>query len=383
MKAFLRCASVSLCLLMLLSLLCACGNSASTPPAASDGKDYNQYLNSPGYYACTDSAWYSCPGSQIYFLDAGLESPLHPLCAKADCNHNDRETCSSYLPAWNNTLYYLCGSMEHGGIDLYQMGLDGQDRKLLRNYFSDVTSYSYTTNSGGGFLTILWSRDTVNGDVATLYLISLDDYKADPAVLFSNEDEVASAVPTAELSQAYVLHVNQDWVFYTLTTGASDDRTTALYGYQISTGETKLLVADSFSSVSDLSQQDNQLYWYVNDDGGCGVLNRLDLDSGETSLVREFSVAQNVWGTLDDRFLYILGGTDAATAEVAVYDFDGNELQRLSCTDLGTPLGYAFSSGDKVFFHSNVLGEHDPICWADKNELEQGKAVFHDIVKDS
>ena len=113
------------------------------------------------------------------------------------------------------------------------------------------------------------------------------------------------------------------------------------------------------------------------------MLSRLDLDSGETSLVREFSVAQNVWGTLDDRFLYILGGTDAATAEVAVYDFDGNELQRLSCTDLGTPLGYAFSSGDKVFFHSNVLGEHDPICWADKNELEQGKAVFHDIVKDS
>ncbi len=62
----------------------------------------------------------------------------------------------------------------------------------------------------------------------------------------------------------------KDWVFCTLTTGASDDRTTALYGYQISTGEQKLLVADSFSSVSDLSQQDNQLYWYVNDDGGCG-----------------------------------------------------------------------------------------------------------------
>ena len=390
MKAFHRCASILLCLFMLLLLLCACGNSASTPPAASDGKDYNQYLNSPGYYACTDSAWYSCPGSQIYFLDVGLESPLHPLCAKADCNHNDRETCSSYLPsgayclyAWNNTLYYLCGSLEHGGIDLYQMGLDGQDRKLLRNYFSDVTSYSYTANSGGGFLTILWSRDTVNGDAATLYLVSLDDYKADPVVLFSNEDEVASAVPAAELSQAYVLHVNQDWVFYTLTTGSSDDRTTALYGYQISTGETKLLVADNFSAASDLSQQDDQLYWYETDGRGHGMLKRLDLDSGETSLVREFSVEQNVWGTLDDRFLYILGGTDADTAEAAVYDFEGNELQRLSCADLGTPLSYAFSSGDKVFFHSNVLGEHDPICWADKNELEQGKAVFHDIVKDN
>ena len=223
----------------------------------------------------------------------------------------------------------------------------------------------------------------MNGDVATLYLISLDDYKADPVVLFSNEDEVASAVPTSELSQAYVLHVNQDRVFYTLTTGSSDARTTALYGYQISTGETKLLVADSFSPLSNLSQQDHKLYWYDTDGSGYGALKWIDLDSGETSLVREFSVAQNVWGTLDDRFLYILGGTDADTAEAAVYDFEGNELQRLSCADLGTPLSYAFSSGDKVFFHSNVLGEHDPICWADKNELEQGKAVFHDIVKDN
>ena len=33
---------------------------------------------------------------------------------------------------------------------------------------------------------------------------------------------------------------------FALTTGASDDRTTALYGYQISTGEQKLLWQTAF-----------------------------------------------------------------------------------------------------------------------------------------
>ena len=62
-----------------------------------------------------------------------------------------------------------------------------------------------------------------------------------------------------------------------------------------------------------------------------------------------------------DQFLYILGGTDAETAELVVYNIDGNELQRLSCAALGTLLGYAFFSPDEVFFHSWVLGEHDPM----------------------
>lgn len=54
-------------------------------------------------------------------------------------------------------------------------------------------------------------------------------------------------------------------------------------------------------------------------------------------------------------------GTDAETAELVVYNIDENELQRLSCAVLGTLLGYAFFSPDEVFFHSWVLGEHDPM----------------------
>ena len=90
-----------------------------------------------------------------------------------------------------------------------------------------------------------------------------------------------------------------------------------------------------------------------------------------------------MYGTLDDRYLYLLGGEEADTAEVVVYDLEGNELQRLSCAELGTPLAYAFSSADKVVFRSNALGEITPICWLDKDQLAKGKAAFHSIVSDN
>ena len=388
MKVLYRCASGVLCALMLLTLLCGCGNKASTPTVAANGVDYNQYLNCPGYYACTDSAWYVCTdNNQIYFLDAGLESPLRPLCAKADCNHNNREICSSFLPrgafsiyGWNNTLYYFQGSMEHGGEDLYQMALDGQNRKKLTNYFSDDSNYSASSRSGGGHVAVWWDRDTVNGDVSTLYLLSLEDYKAEPIVLYSNASEVEAGIAPEEQSNTHSELINEDWVFYSLTTGPAEQRSTALYGYQIATGETKLLIQEGFSLLGDLSQQGDTLYWYDTDGESYGRLNRIDLNSGEISRIRDFSIIKRVYGTLDDRYLYLLGGEEADTAEVVVYDLEGNELLRLSCAELGTPLAYAFSSADKVVFRSNALGEITPICWLDKDQLAKGKAAFHSIV---
>lgn len=371
-------------LCIVLMLLTGCGTQTASTPS-SDGVDYNQYLNSPGYYACTDTAWYICPQTQIYFLDAGLKSPIQPLCAKADCDHNDRETCSSYLPSgaysifgWNNTLYYLRGSMEHTGIDLYQMDLDGQGRKLLTNLFPGVSNYSYSPYMGGGYLTVNLSEYTVNGDATTLYLISFAQPQEEPRVLFTNLDEVSAGNGNLEeVSTPYVMHVSEDWIFYVVTSGPVDHRSDALYGYQIATGETRLLVEDQMQFEGDLSPVADDLYWYDSFADDCGVLRSIDLTTGKINTVCEIPTEEKVWGSMDDKFLYILGGNDAETAELVVYDFTGTELQRLSCAELGTPLGYAFSSEDKVFFHSSALGEHDPICWVDLDKLEQGKAEFH------
>ena len=71
-------------LLIVLTLLlsgCAGGKPSSSPSdtaTPSDVVDYNQYLNSPGYYACTSRGWYLCADDRMDYLDGGLESPVIP-----------------------------------------------------------------------------------------------------------------------------------------------------------------------------------------------------------------------------------------------------------------------------------------------------------------
>ena len=168
-----------------LALLSGCSGK-SGQNAGRSSKDYNQYLKATSFYGCTDQGWYIEPYEQLYYLASDLKSPPVILCARADCDHSDPQTCTSYLTegsygiyAWNNMLYYLCMPMGHDGIDLYQMGLDGQERKVLVNLFPEANNYSYVANGGGGYLTVALSEYTVNGDVTTLYLISLADPTAE------------------------------------------------------------------------------------------------------------------------------------------------------------------------------------------------------------
>ena len=353
--------------------------------AESDVTDFNQYVKSQGIYACTDHGWYMIPREQVYYLSPDFTQSPTLLCAKADCDHGSPDTCSSYLTrssynlfAWNNMLYYLCMPMGHDGIDLYQMGLDGQDRKVLANLFPGANDYSMITDGGNGYLTVALSEYTVNGDVTTLYLISLADPTAEPAVLFSNAEQVEAALgDTSQIPRPYVMHVGEEWVFYNVESGPTGQRSNSLYGYEIATGETKLLVEDTFFIGGDLSPVGDTLYWYDTDGTTYGRLNKIDLESGAITLVQDIPIGTDVWGTLDNKYLYVSGGSAAEPADLVVYDFEGNELQRLSCEGLGMPISYAFSDDSKVVFRSFDLGQTMPVCCVDKAELAEGKAEFH------
>ena len=367
-----------------LALLSGCSGKSGQDVTLSS-TDFNQYLNCQGTYGCTDQGWYIKPYEQLYYLASDLKSPPVILCARADCDHSDPQTCTSYLTegsygiyAWNNMLYYLCMPMGHDGIDLYQMGLDGQERKVLVNLFPGANNYSYVANGGGGYLTVALSEYTVNGDVTTLYLISLADPTAEPAVLFSNAEQVEAALGDAsQIPRPYVMHVGEEWVFYNVESGPTGARSNSLYGYEIATGETKLLVEDTFFIGGDLSPVGNTLYWYDTDGSTYGRLNQINLESGAITLVRDIAIGADMWGTLDDKYLYVSGGSAAEPADLVVYDFEGNELQRLSCEELGMPISYAFSDDSKVVFRSFDLGQTMPACCVDKDELAEGKAEFH------
>ena len=371
----------------LFILLSGCSGKSGQDVGRSS-KDYNQYLKATSFYGCTDQGWYIEPYEQLYYLASDLKSPPVILCARADCDHSDPQTCTSYLTegsygiyAWNNMLYYLCMPMGHDGIDLYQMGLDGQERKVLVNLFPEANNYSYVANGGGGYLTVALSEYTVNGDVTTLYLISLADPAAEPAVLFSNEEQVLAAQGDAsQIPRPYVMHVGEDWVFYNVESGPTGARSNSLYGYEMDTGETKLLVEDTFFIGGDLSPVGDTLYWYDTDyDLTYGRLNQIDLESGEITLIRDIPIQAGESGSLDDRYLYISCGNDVEAARLVVYDFQGNEVQTLSCKELGMNLGYAFSSNSVVCFRNFTLRDLMPVCWVDKGELAQGTAEIHTI----
>lgn len=369
-----------------LILLSGC-SSKPDRNATPTGIDFNQYLNCQSTYSCTDNGAYIWSNNQVYFSVANLESEPMLLCAKAYCDHSAPNTCSSYLTegsygiyAWNNMLYYLCMPMDHDGIDLYQMGLDGQDRKVLVNLFPGANNYYYLAHVGGGYLTVDMSEYTVSGDVTTLYLISLADPSAEPAVLFSNAEQVAAAQgDTSQIPRSYVMHVGEDWVFYSVEMGPSGAVTTSLYGYEIATGENKLLVEDEFFVGGDLSPVGDNLYWYDTDGYTYGRLNRIDLNTGETTLLAEIPIAEDTWGAMDDQYLYICGGSAAKPAELTIYDFEGNEMQNLFCAELNFPIAYAFSDESRVVFRRYERGNFWPVCWVDKEQLERGTAKIYTI----
>lgn len=250
---------------------------------------------------------------------------------------------------------------------------------MLVNLFPEANNYSYVANGGGGYLTVALSEYTVNGDVTTLYLISLADPTAEPAVLFSNEEQVVAAQgDTSQIPRAYVMHVGEEWVFYNVESGPTGARSNSLYGYEIATGETKLLVEDTFFIGGDLSPVGDTLYWYDTDyDLTYGRLNQIDLESGEITLIRDIPIQAGESGSLDDRYLYISFGDNVETARLVVYDFQGNEVQTLSCAELGMNLGYAFSSDSVVCFRDLTFRDLMPVCWVDKDELDEGKAEIH------
>ena len=54
-------------------------------------------------------------------------------------------------------------------------------------------------------------------------------------------------------------------MFYNVESGPTGARSNSLYGYEIATGETKLLVEDTFFIGGDLSPVGDTLYWYDTD----------------------------------------------------------------------------------------------------------------------
>ena len=378
---------IALCLFGVLALVSGCGSGSTEPAGEESGPDYNQYINANGAYAVTDSAYYICEDGRLRFFDPSLRAPISILCAKADCDHSDPRECSAYLPdgspavyAWNGTLYYDVWT-EDDKLEIYRMDPDGQNRKAVGTLElnSLAGSVAYTLNIACGHLVVTLYDEIPAGEATTLYLFSMEDLTEEPVVLFSNQEQVtAGVVKQEEIPRPYPVYLSEEWLFFGMEQGPRDARQNSLYGYQISTGETKQILEDGFYPADDLSQQGSTLYWYDTD----GAVSTIDLTTAAVTARTEISVGEQEFGSMDDRWIYITGGTSAEEAEVAIYDLNGAEVQRLSCAELGSPLSYAFSTSDRVFFRRSGFTDMAPVCFLETAALSGGKAELIPLTKD-
>lgn len=381
-----RSLGIVLCLLGALALLVGCGDKPTETAADNFGTDYNQYINANGVYAVTNSAYYICESGRLRFLDPSLDAPISILCAKADCDHSDPRECSAYLPdgspavyAWNGALYYDVWS-EDDKLEIYRMDLDGKNRKVVGELElnSLAGSVAYTLNIACGHLAVTLYDEIPAGEVVTLYLFSMEDLSEEPVVLFTNQEQVIAGAAQEEIPRPYPVYLSEEWLFFGVEQGSTGARRNCLYGYEISTGEVKQLLEDGFYPADDLSQQKDLLYWYDTD----GAITTIDLTTGTVTERTEISVGEQQFGSMDERWIYISGGISAEEAEVAVYSLDGTEVQRLPCAELGSPLSYAFSTSDRIFFRKSGYTDMAPICFLETAALSEGKAELIPLAKD-
>ena len=363
---------ISLFMAFLLSVpLMACHDDTKDQDSA--GIDYNQYVNGNGFYAYTDTAWlYYDSGLPVQFIDAGLSHPFEIMCAKPDCHHNTVD-CSAYVNtpgiyAWNNHLYYLSDE-DNANIGLYEMEIGGENRRQLYaiDEMSELQSYAFPYRIQAGYLLLDLVRYDVSTSADTLYLYPLQDGKNTPVTVFEETDD----------QKLVDFYLRDDWVFYSVMADDSADRQT-LYGYRISTKETKLL-HDNWQSKNAISLKENTLYFSKEAEKLC----RLDLNSGE---ITEFEPQLEQAGeylnyavAYDDQYFYLM------TAEAVnsygkpglfIYSYEGELKQFIPYVD-GQLLAYCMTGPDVSLFNAPQTGDYAPVCYLDKADIEKGNAEFH------
>ncbi len=370
-----------LALLLTLGLLQGCQTSDSGADAEID---YNQYIFSHGCTAYTEDAYIFFENLQLKFLDSTLSAPLSLLCTRPNCNHRN-SSCTAYLNnqsvfASDNKLYYIAQG-DDGGYGVYELGLDGTDRKLIRSIsLLDGSNYGFTYRIYGDYLALEMTYSTVDGSSSAIYLTDLRDSKAEFLPVFGGRDNTAIIYSGTELRDG--------WLF--ACARASDSESWALMGYNIETGETYTLV-DQWTSINTFALKGDTLYWYAIRDG----FYSMSLTDMLQTKYRDYDPSYEFGdGYYDDQYLYFtnsipglndpdlviqgVGSPDAYIPEekigLYIYDYEGN-LQQFIPTEGQIYPAFLLSTPRYVFFYPRG-GSLLPQWYIDKEAIPSGSAAL-------
>lgn len=373
-----------LVLLLTLGLLQGCQARASGADAEID---YNQYIYSHGFTAYTEDAYIFFENSQLKFLDSALSAPLSILCIRPNCDHTDN-SCAAYLASFSvyasdNKLYYMEKDAE-GHYGLYELGLDGTDRKLIRSIpLLDASNLGFSYRIYGEYLALEVTYHTGSSDSSAVYLTEFRDAKAEIVPIFGGKDNTDVSY--------YMTELRDGWLFTCAMTDGDESWT--LMGYNIETGEFYTLVED-WDSVGTFSLKDDTLYWYSFRKG----FYALSLTDFQQTKFRDCDPNYEFgMGVYDDQYFYFtnsipglndpdviipgLGGPDAYIPEekigLYIYDYEGN-LQQFIPTEGQIYPTFLLATPQYVFFHP-IRGELLPQWYIDKEDIPSGTAALIEV----
>ena len=116
----LRTCGAAAVLLLLLTLLSSCGQSAVQDETATD---YNQYIPSHGVTAYTKDLYIFFDSGRLFYVGRSQPSQLFPLCFQADCDHKN-SSCTAWLNTPSRSIYAA-------GDNLYYIDADKDAKPAL------------------------------------------------------------------------------------------------------------------------------------------------------------------------------------------------------------------------------------------------------------
>ena len=286
-----------------------------------------------------------------------------------DSRHRKITLSLPYRPTYMKLNYRADMRLLPGSGIACDVTIGGENRRQLYaiDEMSELQSYAFNYRIQAGYLLLDLVRYDVSTSADTLYLYPLQDGKNTPVTIFEETED----------QELVGFYLRDDWVFYSVMADDSADRQT-LYGYRISTKETKLL-HDNWQSKNAISLKENTLYFSKEAEKLC----KLDLHSGE---ITEFEPQLEQAGeylnyavAYDDQYFYLM------TAEAVnsygkpglfIYSYEGELKQFIPYVD-GQLLAYCMTGPDVSLFNAPQTGDYAPVCYLDKADIEKGNAEFH------
>lgn len=364
---------------LLLSMIALKGCQPGENPGDSQTEaiDYNQYIYCHGATAYTEEAYVFLENNQLYFLEKTLSAPITKMCIRPNCSHTDN-SCSAYLDshsvfASDNKLYYISEN-EEGHYGLYEMALDGRERKFVKALpVLDASGLGFSYRIYGDYLALEVSHWSVESSSYVIYLTDFGDPGAEIIPVFGGRENTTVAYSAPELRDG--------WMFVWAYEIATKEK--ELMGYDLKTGEIYSLVKD-WEGINSMSLKNNILYWFA---PGAGFYSMSLTDRKETRYRTCEPDYEYGAGTYDDQYIYFTNAIPqliergmAAEDKIGlyIYDYEGNLKQYISTKEASMYPVFLLSTPEYVFFYDASDGVF-PRWYLKKDDIPSQKAALIEL----